>query len=319
MGGLFFELLLQLLEAMTRYSSWVQRRIEDGGKPLIVDGGMGTELEKAGVPMDGRIWSGHAILSSPHVVQMTHEKFIEAGAEAIIANTFSTARHVLEPAGLGNRVREINVAAIKLARQARDATAQRPVAIVGSICEWTAETGGNWSAPDAVGDSAKEQGEILAEAGVDVIALEMCERIELSQVVAEVITELSLPVWIGVSAGTCREDGTLPVFSYPERDFEELVVAVSAFPVSVINVMHTAVGDVVKAMEVVRRHWSGPIGVYPESGYFTMPNWQFIDIIEPFDLAQYALEWAANGARLIGGCCGLGPAHIRELHSTFDI
>ena len=90
------------------------------------------------------------------------------------------------------------------------------------------------------------------------------------------------------------------------------------FPVSLMNVMHTAVGDVTKAMEITRKYWSGPIGVSPESGYFMMPNWQFVDIIDPIELANFALEWVAGGARLIGGCCGLGPDHIRQLQKTFN-
>jgi len=303
---------------MTSHAGWIQQRIVDGHRPLIIDGGMGTELEKLGVPMDSKVWSGRAILSNPHLVQIAHEKFIEAGAEAIITNTFSAARHVLEPAGLGSEVRKINMRAVRIAQQARDATAQHPVAIVGSICEWAAAAEENWSTPEAVGNSVREQGEILAEAGVDVIALEMCERIELSEAVAEAVMGLGLPVWIGVSAGTPREDGTLPVFSYSERGFEELISMLTRFPASLVNVMHTGVDDVGKAMEVTKRYWSGPIGVYPESGYFMMPNWQFVDIIDPIELANFALEWVAGGARLIGGCCGLGPDHIRQLQKTFN-
>ena len=70
-------------------------------------------------------------------------------------------------------------------------------------------------------------------------------------------------------------------------------------------------------MLVVIFVWSGPLGVYPESGYFKMPNWQFVDIIEPDELVTRARVWADNGEQILGGCCGLGVPHIEALKSAF--
>ena len=86
---------------------WVQRRLSGEGLPLLIDGGMGTELEKSGVPMDGKVWSARAMLSNPDKVRDVHERYIRAGAEAIITNTFSSARHMLEPGDLGAEVRNL--------------------------------------------------------------------------------------------------------------------------------------------------------------------------------------------------------------------
>ena len=83
--------------------------------------------------------------------------------------------------------------------------------------------------------------------------------------------------------------------------------------IDLINVMHTPLSDVPGAIEVVRNYWKGPVGVYPESGEFMMPNWDFVDVIEPSALAENAVTWAEDGIRLIGGCCGLGPAHIEAV------
>ena len=71
------------------------------------------------------------------------------------------------------------------------------------------------------------------------------------------------------------------------------------------------------AIGLVQERWQGPIGVYPESGYFTKPNWSFVDIISPGELAAEARKWTAAGVRLIGGCCGTGPEHIRALNKAF--
>jgi len=293
--------------------SWVGRRLSGEGLPIIIDGGMGTELEKSGVPMDDKVWSARAMLSHPDMVRSVHERYIRAGAEAIITNTFSSARHMLEPGGLGTEVHRVNTKAVELAREAREAAAEFPVALVGSICEWAHDEHPTWNSPEVVGQAAAEQAQILAEAGVEVLAVEMCERVELSDVVAEAATSVGLPVWLGVSARRHRDQDNLSAFGYPERDFEELVKAISRHSVDLINVMHTPVSDVPSAIEIVRNYWKGPLGVYPESGEFMMPNWDFVDVIEPSVLAENAVTWAEDGIRLIGGCCGLGPAHIEAV------
>ena len=294
-------------------SDWVVSRLKGEGRPIILDGGMGTALERNGVPMDDRVWSGRAMLTHPDAVRSAHEVFIQAGAEAILTNTFSTARHMLEPGGLGSEVRKINSLAVDLAKQARERVARSPVAIVGSICEWTSDLNPTWCSPEVVGQAAREQAEVLAESGVDILALEMCERVELSEAVTDAIIGLGLPVWMGVSARTHQGQTELATASYADCSFEEIVKRISSYPVDIVNIMHTQIPDVDRAFEIVRRYWSGPIGIYPESGFFTMPNWNFVDVISPEDLVAEANTWVKNGVRLLGGCCGLGPDHIKAL------
>ena len=84
--------------------SWLEDRLNGVGAPVVIDGGMGTQLEKSGVPMDDKVWSGRTVLSHPDAVLQVHEAFITAGAEVIITNTFAAARHMLEPGGLGDFV-----------------------------------------------------------------------------------------------------------------------------------------------------------------------------------------------------------------------
>lgn len=294
-------------------SDWVVSRLKGEGRPIILDGGMGTALERNGVPMDDKVWSGRAMLTHPDAVRSAHEAFIQAGAEAILTNTFSTARHMLEPGGLGSEVRKINSLAVDLAKQARERVARSPVAIVGSICEWTSDLNPTWCSPEVVGQAAREQAEVLAESGVDILALEMCERVELSEAVTDAIIGLGLPVWMGVSARTHQGQTELATASYADCSFEEIVKRISSYPVDIVNIMHTQIPDVDRAFEIVRRYWSGPIGIYPESGFFTMPNWNFVDVISPEDLVAEANTWVKNGVRLLGGCCGLGPDHIKAL------
>jgi S-methylmethionine-dependent homocysteine/selenocysteine methylase len=303
---------------MTDNISWLEDRLNGEGPPVIIDGGMGTELEKSGVPMDGKVWSGQAVLSHPDAVRATHEAFINAGAEVIITNTFSSARHMLDPAGLGDLVKDINLNAVGLAQQARENVAKQPVAIAGSICEWSPSDDPKWHSAEAVGRSTREQAGLLAEAGVDLIALEMCEQSPFSIATIDAALEVGLPIWIGVSAKAHKGRSALSVFNYEEEDFESLVKQLAKYPAMMMNIMHTPVPDVDEAIEIVKRYWQGPIGIYPESGYFTMPNWQFVDVIEADELVKAAQLWLDNGVRMVGGCCGLGPEHIAALRLALN-
>lgn len=298
--------------------SWLEDRLLGDGAPVVIDGGMGTQLEKSGVPMDSKVWSSRAVLSHPDAVRVAHEEFITAGAEVIITNTFAAARHMLEPGGLGEHVKDINLNAVKLAQQARDSVAKESVAIAGSLCEWTPTNDPKWHTPEAVGRSTREQAGLLTEAGVDLIALEMCEQTAFSVAAINAALEIGLPVWIGISAQTYKGSRSLSVFSYEDLDFESLVQVLARYPAMMMNIMHTPVPDVDKAMAVVKRYWNGPVGIYPESGYFTMPNWQFVDVIEPDELVKTAQTWIDNGARMVGGCCGLGPEHIAALRNALS-
>ncbi len=136
---------------MTTQANWLKDRLNGRGDPIVIDGGMGTQLEKAGVAMHGKVWSGKAVLSDPDAVRRVHEDFIRAGAEVIITNTFAASRHMLEPGGLGEHVATINTNAVRLAQQARDDAAEHPVAFLGSIFEWEFFNDRDWITPEGVG------------------------------------------------------------------------------------------------------------------------------------------------------------------------
>src|SRR5262245_30786936 len=106
----------------------------DRGDVVILDGAMGSELQRRGVPMHHVAWSAAALATHPEIVQAAHEDYLRAGAEILTANSFGTSRHVLAPAGLGDRVAELNRRSIELARAARDRVAPRhDVWIAGSM------------------------------------------------------------------------------------------------------------------------------------------------------------------------------------------
>ena len=289
----------------------LEQRFEDGGV-VLMDGGTGTELEKRGVPMDDAAWCATALATHPEVVREVHEDYIRAGAEVIITNTFPAAKHVLQEAGVGERFRELNARAAELAQEARENSAEGPVYVAGSISTFPAKLDHGYD-PDEREARANytEQAEVLAEAGVDLIVLEMMRDLEGAKYAIEAAITTGLPVWLGFSCQRA-EDGTLMLWS-GRNTLAEALEELPMQEVSLVSIMHTQIEDTVPALQEIKKHWDGPLGAYPHRGEFIMPNWQFIDMISPEDFASEARQWLEAGAQVIGGCCGIGPEHIRLL------
>jgi homocysteine S-methyltransferase len=296
---------------MTIFSG-VQNRL-DQDKIIILDGATGTELQRRGVPMHGFAWSAAALDTHPQTVRTVHEDYIRAGADVIISNSFSTAPHVLKPAGLGDHVRALNQRAVSLAREARkNVAAGRPVAIAGSISSFRADV----TSAEQLEASYREQAELLAEAGVDLIALEMMYSAEHIAPAIRAALTTGLPIWAGFSSEVTG-NGTVQLLdgSPLETGLRQSLALLA--PLSpgraAVTLMHTLTEDIVSALEIVRQHWSGPTGVYAHSGEWIDPNWQFIDMISPEAYLTAAQRWIELGTQIIGGCCGIGPEHIRLL------
>lgn len=306
----------------------ISERLEEG-RTILMDGATGTELQSRGVPMDGVAWSGLAVASDPDVVRQVHQDYIRAGAEVIITNTFASGRNMLRAAGVEGRTEEINRQAARLALQAREEAGEAKSGdLTGS---WDAAPSSVWVAGSispmagGLGDEASptletmrghfaEQAELLASSGVDLLVLEMMRDIDFSCAALEASLATGLPVWVGFSCDR-DEDGSL----YLAPTIREKIPlgagvgAVMAEGGSLAAIMHSDVDITGEALSAVQTVWDGPTGAYPESGYFTMPHWQFVDIIEPEDFADRAMSWVGQGVQLVGGCCGISVAHIRAL------
>ena len=292
-----------------------QQRLEDD-HIVLIDGAMGTELQRRGVSMDEIAWSGAAVITNPAIVRETHEDYIRAGAEVIITNTFGSTRQMLEPAGFGDHVEAVHRGAVDLARQARDNVGRPGVSIAGSIS--TEPPGFDRDAflsPEAELAAYREAAEYLADAGADLIALEMIIETEHASRAFQAASETGLPVWLGVG---CKKDeqGRIVSFDHPDIEFATIVDALVPLGPAVVNIMHSEIEAIPEAIRIVRQRWHGPTGVYPESGYFTKPNWNFVDIIPPDEFARRAQAWVGQGVRLLGGCCGMGPGHIAALRTA---
>ena len=297
----------------------IARKLATGGV-IIIDGGTGTDIQRRGAPMSGDTWCADATLTHPAIVREVHADYIRAGAEIVIANTFATSALLFNALGRDKDLIEIDRAAVALAKEA---AGNRPVAVAGSVSTMRPVIAGSdrtskqreWPEPDARA-LFRRKVEHLARCGVDLLMMEMMRDTDYSVWATEAAIATGLPVWVGISTEKNR-DGVLTGFGREDMRLDDVARALAAVWPAAVSIMHTWANDTDEAIAVVRRYWKGPLGAYPESGYFRMPEWTFVDIIPPEELVNKARVWKARGVTIFGGCCGLGPEHIEALHKEF--
>lgn len=287
---------------------------------VILDGGTGTDIQRRGVPMDGDSWCAEANRTHPEVVQAVHEAYISAGSHIITANTFASSVFIFNALGRDDDVLEMDAVAVQIAKKA---TLGKNVCIAGSISTMRPvvpnsdrnDLSKSWSEEQARALFQRKASN-LCEHGVDLILMEMMRDTDTAVWATQAALSTGLPVWVGISAER-REDGQLCGFSRPDCLIEDIIIKLAALRPAVMNIMHTSANLVVDTIAILRRHWAGPIGVYPDSGYFEMPSWVFADVIPVPVLVEHCKRWRTLGVNIFGGCCGLGPRHIEALSTTF--
>jgi S-methylmethionine-dependent homocysteine/selenocysteine methylase len=280
----------------------------EAGRTLLLDGGTGTELRRRGMALSDSTWSAFASLTQYDLLRTIHCDHIDAGADVITTNTFATTRFVLEAAGHGDDYPLVNARAVAAAREARDLCG-RDVGLAGSISSLPPRFDVRAYPDERTERSAYlELAETLAEAGVDLLVLEMLQETRHAPLACEAAGAVGLPVWLGVS---CRlgAGAALVGFDFPLVSLGECLDALLPFAPAAVNVMHSPVAAVDPALREIRARWPGHVGVYPEIG----DGYDTTHAVSPEDLAERARGWLASGAQIIGGCCGTTPAHVRAL------
>jgi len=298
----------------------------DAGEVVILDGPTGTELQRRGAPMDSAAWCGPATLDNDKLLTEIHADYIAAGAEIITANTFASSRVMLSRAGYGDRVEEINRRAVEAALKAREsAPGADRVVVAGSLSHMVPLVEGK-----AVGDPDRLPGDaeiaaafdelarILTAAGCELIILEMMYSPGRIRLALDAALATGLPVWFGLSARRGR-GGRVVSFHQPEDlPLEELTALIPRQGVDAVGVMHNSADMIAEALEPVRRSFKGPLMAYPDSGYFEMPDWRFVNVMTPQRFGEFCRGWISSGVQIIGGCCGLAVEHVRAASQARD-
>ncbi len=273
---------------------------------VVFDGGMGTMLYARGVYINRSFEELN--LSAPHVVKQVHEEYLRAGADVIETNTFGAGTFRLEPHGLAGKMREINLAGARIARE------------VAGDDHWVAGAVGPLGVQiEPLGRLAFDEAraefrariEPLVEGGVDVIILETflhLPEIEQAILAARDVCDLPVIAQVVISSGTHLALGT-PI--------EEATRKLDEFAPDVIG-LNCAVGpkEMLDALELMLPLTERPISLMPNAGAPRNVEGRMIYLTSPEYLAEYAKRYIQTGARIVGGCCGTTPDHIRAVRKA---
>jgi homocysteine S-methyltransferase len=297
---------------------------------ILLDGGIGTELERLGAPMDHDVWCAVALQSHPHLVKEVHRSYINAGVDVITVNTYAATRIALRNAGMEEKFEEWNQLAVELAKEAlAECDPGRPVYVAGSVSTFASSSRFGRSWKHGTGELKiwfQEQAQLLVESGVDLLLIEtLASESSVMSAAVEAASDFDVPIWVALSCARDRKTGELSLgveesskqsqtfHAYHEPLDLALDKLVAQGGYTALLVMHSEVDVTEPAIRSLCNQYKGPIGAYPNAGYWQRPEWIFVDQISPEDYAEKARTWVDEGAQIIGGCCGIGPEHIRAL------
>jgi len=287
-------------------------------KPILLDGGMGTELERRGAACELPLWSARALLDDSAVVSQIHAAYAAAGAELLTANTFRTQRRTLACASFGDRAAELTHTAVRLAREAAENV--RPgqtIWIAGSAPPLE-----DCYRPDLVPSARElerehaEHAENLADAGVDAILVETMNSTREALAATRAAQATGLPVLVSF---VCGDNATL----LSGEPLSDAARAIAREQPAALLVNCLPVSQVAGCLSVLRSIGL-PCGAYPNLIGPPSPGWKnhregrSAAKMSVAEFANVASDWMRTGIDLIGGCCGTSPDTIRALHDLCD-
>jgi len=272
---------------------------------LIADGAMGSMLHEA-VGMQ-RCFD-EVNTTEPEAVFRVHQAYIEAGAQIIETNTFGANRFKLAPLGLGDEVQRLNSRGVKIAREARESAA-REVLIAGSIGPLGLGVQARHPEPDEILEIFREQAQALEERGVDLFVLETFTYIEEIMLAIDAIRSFSgMPIIASLTfAEDCKAYGDLSpgqaAAQLKNKNVQVIGANCTLGPQALLPILQELAGvDDLRVSGMPNAGFPKREGdriVYPKSS--------------PEYFALFAREAAEAGVRILGGCCGTTPAHIRAM------
>ncbi len=272
---------------------------------LIADGAMGSMLHEA---VGSQRCFDELNATEPEAVFRVHQAYIEAGAQIIETNTFGANRFKLGPHGLADAVQRLNSRGVKIAREARE-SASREVLIAGAIGPLGLGVQARHPSPDEIRDIFHEQALALEERGVDLYCLETFSDLDELLLAIDAIRSFSgLPVMAQL---TYSEEGTTHGDVRPreaagrlqEKNVQVIGANCTLGPQSLLPILQE-----LASLDALR------VSGMPNAGF---PKREGDRIVYPKSSPEYfalfAREAAEAGVRILGGCCGTAPAHIRAM------
>jgi homocysteine S-methyltransferase len=285
------------------------REALDSGRVILLDGAMGTEIYRRGVFIN-RCFDDLS-RTDPNLVREVHTEYRRAGAQVLETNTFGANRFRLQGYGLESQVSEVNAAAAGIARE----VAGDELFVAGSIgpIGVRLEPYGATARSEAR-EAFREQAAALAEGGVDLFILETFSDLEeIRQAIEGCHAASDLPV---VAQVTIQPNGETTYGDQPEQIAE----AVGAMGVEAIG-LNCSVGPaiILAAIQKMAGVTELPLSAVPNAGLPQEVHGRKIYLADPEYMAGYARRLVQAGVRIVGGCCGTTPAHIREMATQIRV
>jgi len=275
---------------------------------LICDGAMGTMLYDRGIFVNRAFEELN--LTRPELVELIHCAYLNAGADVIETNTFGANRLKLHGFGLAEKLVELNIAGVDLARR----VAGPKTYVAGAIGPLGVSilSDNRCSAADAE-EYFHEQAEALQNGGVDLFILETFRSVEELLIAVRAIRVMSdLPI---VAQLTITESGESPDGIKPEIFSKQLDRAGA----SVVGVnCGTGPAPMLETVERLERAINCPLAAQPNTGLPRQVEGRMMYMASPEYMASYARRFVKHGVKLVGGCCGTTPEHIREIKAALN-
>lgn len=283
--------------------------------PVVLDGGLATELERAGHDLSSALWSARLLRDDPGAVRAAHEAYFAAGAHVATTASYQASEQGFAAAGLDARqVRGLLERSVQLAAQARDAAGGGWVAASAGpygavLADGSEYTGAYAPALGVTGLRAfhRPRLEVLAGAGPDVLACETLPAAAEVEALLGALEGLGVPAWLSLTTVTDADGVVRTRRGEPAEEVFAMTRGVDA--VVAVGVNCTAPAGVLAAVEVAARASGKPVVAYPNSGEVwdaAARRWTGRPELEAADVRG----WVAAGARLVGGCCRVGPAQV---------
>ncbi|MBK8303524.1 MAG: bifunctional homocysteine S-methyltransferase/methylenetetrahydrofolate reductase [Chloracidobacterium sp.] len=282
------------------------RDLLESDSVYVFDGAVGTRLYDKGVYINRSY--DELNITNPDLVREVHEEYIAAGADIIETNSFGATRHHLQSYGLESKLKEINIAAVRIAREA----AGDKVYVAGAIgpLGLRLEPFGPTSFDEAK-EMYREQVEALLEGGVDLFILETFSELPLIEQAIKAVRELSdLPI---VAQFAIQMDGNTTFGTTPEA----FTAALDKLDVDVIG-LNCGMGPnhVLNALEKMRAVTNKPLSAQPNAGLPRDVQGRQFYMGSPEYMAEFSRRFVQAGAKFVGGCCGTTPTHIKLISES---
>ena len=281
----------------------------------LVDGGMGQELIRRSGQEPTPLWSARILLDRPELVLDLHKDFIYAGAELIVLNNYTATPERLKREASIDLFKPIHKAAIEVAHAARKA-AGREVKIAGCLppimASYKAELAPSFE------DCLASYRELVAvqKQGVDMFICETLSTIREAKAAVTAAKETGLPVWVSFTL-----DDSAPAQLRSGEDLSTAISEVAALGAAAIlancsmpETMDKALPLLVKGFDNVGAYANGFQSIAALDAGGTVAGLKAREDLTPQRYADYAMGWARMGAKIIGGCCEVGPDHIAEIN-----